>query len=307
MPRIAANGIEIEYRELGSKDDPLMLLVSGFSGQLTRWPESFIAGLVEAGRRVVIFDNRDIGLSTEFTNEVPPAPGDIVKGAMAGKPMHERVPYILDDMAADAAGLIEALGADKADVLGVSMGGMIVQLMALNHPDKVRALIPVMTTSGEPSLPRATDEAQKALTAVPETRTAAAVAETAVKAQRAIGSTDDVRNSDEHVRQKAIETFNRSDRPMGVARQYAAILAQPRWHERLGGLTHPTLVLHGAADPLIKADCGRDIAARILGAEIEVIDKWGHDMPEKMVPVLLSHIIPFLGRHAAQAARADAQ
>lgn len=306
MPRVKANGIEIEYKEFGSKSDPLMLLISGFSGQLTRWPQSMIDGLVDAGRRVVVFDNRDIGLSTEFTNEVPPAPKDIVKGIAAGEPMHEKVPYVLDDMAADTAGLIEALGAEKADILGASMGGMIVQLVALNHPERVRTLIPVMTTSGAPGLPQADPEAQAALTAVPDMRTAEVIGDLAVQSRAAIGSVEGVRNSDDEIRRAAMADFQRSDRPMGVARQYAAILAQPRWHERLSGVNHPTLVLHGAADPLIKPDCGRDVAERIPDAEIEIVDKWGHDLPEKMVPVLLNRIVPFLGKHVPEEARADA-
>ncbi len=297
MPRIKANGIEIEYEEYGNADDPMLLLVSGFSGQMITWPESFKQGLADAGRRVVIFDNRDIGLSTEFTNQVPPAPRNIVKGIAAGEPMHEKVPYILDDMAADAAALITALGAEKADVIGFSMGGMIVQLMALNHPERVRTLIPVMTTSGDPSLPRASDEAQTALTAVPEFRTAAAIGNLAAQSRRVIGSHETVRNTDEAVKAMAMKAFNRSDRPMGVARQYAAILAQPRWHERLPSLNVPTLVLHGAQDPLIRPAAGEDIARRIPGADIEIIEKWGHDMPEKMVPALLNRIVPFLGRY----------
>ncbi|RIJ14777.1 alpha/beta fold hydrolase [Henriciella mobilis] len=305
MPRIEANGIEIEYEEYGKPDDPMLLLVSGFSGQMITWPDAFKQGLAEAGRRVVIFDNRDIGLSTEFTNEVPPAPRDIVKGVMAGEPMHEKVPYILNDMAADAAGLVQALGANKADVMGFSMGGMIVQLMALNHPERVRTLIPVMTTSGDPALPPATPEAQQALTAVPEVRNADAIGDLAAQSRRVIGSHETVRNSDEAVKAMAIRAFERSDRPMGVARQYAAILAQPRWHERLAGVSHPTLVLHGAQDPLIRPAAGQDIAERIPGAEIEIIEKWGHDLPEKMVPVLLNRIVPFLGKHVPEEARAD--
>lgn len=305
MPRIKANGIEIEYEEYGKPDDPMLLLVSGFSGQMITWPESFKQGLADAGRRVIIFDNRDIGLSTEFTNQVPPAPRDIVKGLAEGKPMHDEVPYTLNDMAADATALIAALGAEKADVMGFSMGGMIVQLMALNHPERVRTLIPVMTTSGDPSLPRSTDEAQAALTAVPEVRTADAVGNLAAQSRRVIGSHETVRNSDEAVKAMAMKAFERSDRPMGVARQYAAILAQPRWHDRLASLNVPTLVLHGAQDPLIRPASGEDIARRIPGAEIDVIDKWGHDMPEKMVPVLLNRVVPFLGRHVPEDARAD--
>ena len=297
MARIKANGIEIEYREIGNPDDPMLLLVSGFSTQMISWPEAYLEGLAAAGRRVVIFDNRDIGLSTEFTNEVPPAPGDIIKGLSEGKDMSKEVPYILDDMAADAAALITALGADKADVMGNSMGGMIVQLIALNHPEKVRTLIPVMTTSGDPSLPRSTQEAQKALTAQPEMRTADAVAEISVQSRRVIGSADGVRNSDEETAQSARDSFNRSDRPMGVARQYAAILAQPRWHERLSQVKAPTLVLHGAIDPLIRPAAGEDIAKRIPGAEIELFDGWGHDMPKAMAGPLVARIKSFLDQH----------
>jgi len=305
MARIKANGIEIEYETTGSSNDPMMLLVSGFSGQLTRWPESLKRGLADAGRYVITFDNRDIGLSTEFTGKVPASPRDIVKAAAEGKPTGDMVPYVLDDMAADAAALIRELGASQADVLGVSMGGMIVQLMALNHPAQVRTLIPVMTTSGAPGLPQSDPAAQAALTAVPDVRTAEVIAELSVKSRHAIGSAPELRSSDMDVRAQSMADFNRSDRPLGVARQYAAILAQPRWHERLVGVTIPTLVLHGAADPLIKPEAGRDIAQRIPSAEIDVIDKWGHDMPEKIVPTLLNRIVPFLARNTPEATRAN--
>ncbi len=302
MAKIQANGIDIEYEEFGSKDDPLMLLVMGFAGQMTGWPQSLIQGLTDAGRRVVIFDNRDSGLTTEFDGQVPPSPRNIVKGIAAGEPMHEKVPYLLDDMAADAAALIEALGADKADVMGVSMGGMIVQLMALNHPERVRSLIPVMTTSGDPALPPATPEAAAALTAMPEDRTPEAIADLAVKGRAAYGSHPDVRTPDDEIRANAIAAMQRSDRPMGAARQYAAILAQPRWHERLGGLDVPTLVLHGKVDNLILPAAGEDIARRVPGAKIDIIEKWGHDLPEAIMPVLLNRIVPFLGQTAPSGA-----
>jgi pimeloyl-ACP methyl ester carboxylesterase len=146
-------------------------------------------------------------------------------------------------------------------------------------------------------LPRSTPEAQAALTAVPETRTADAIADLAVKSRRIIGSHDDLRATDAEIRTQTKNDFNRSDRPMGVARQYAAIVAQPSWHDRLGSITHPTLVLHGAIDPLIRPDAGRDIAQRIPGAEIEVIDQWGHDLPDSIIPALLGQIVPFLVAH----------
>lgn len=294
MARIAANGIEIEYEETGRSEDPALLLVSGFSGQMTRWPDSLKQALAAAGRRVICFDNRDIGLSTEIEGVVPPSPRDIVKTIAEGRPAHDMVPYTLDDMAADAAGLLDALAIDSADVLGVSMGGMIVQLMALNHPEKVRSLVPVMTTSGDPALPQGEPEALAALTAVPESRTPEAIAALAVKSRATIGSHPDLRTPDDEIRAQVISDVTRSDRPMGVARQYAAILAQPRWHDRLADLAHPTLVLHGAADPLIKPACGEDIARRVPGAQIEIFDKWGHDLPDAMMPVLAGRIAGFL-------------
>jgi pimeloyl-ACP methyl ester carboxylesterase len=184
------------------------------------------------------------------------------------------------------------------------MGGMIAQLMTLNHPDRVRTLIPVMTTSGAPDVPRNAPEAQAALTAVPESRTADALADVAVKSRRIIGSHDDIRDTDEMVRAQSIANFKRSDRPLGIARQYAAIVAQPAWYERLASISHPTLVLHGAMDLLIRPEAGRDIASRIPGAQLEVIEKWGHDVPEKIVPTLLQHVAPFLARHAPAKAMA---
>ena len=122
--------------------------------------------------------------------------------------------------------------------------------------------------------------------------------EIAVKGRAAYGSHPDVRTSDEEIRANAIAAMQRSDRPMGVARQYAAILAQPRWHERLPSLDVPTLVLHGAVDTLIRPAAGEDIARRVPGAEIDIIEKWGHDLPDAMMPLLLNRIVPFLGRNA---------
>ncbi len=174
------------------------------------------------------------------------------------------------------------------------MGGMISQLMALDHPHKVRKLIPVMTTSGDPMLPPSTPEAMAALTAVPASRTPEAIGDIAVQAQHAIGSHPDLRNSAEIIRARAIEDFHRSDRPFGMARQYTAILATPRWHERLGQVKAPTLVLHGADDPLIRPAAGEDIARRIPGAVFKAYPKWGHDLSDRMADALVADIVPFL-------------
>ena len=294
MARAKANGIEIEYETLGSAKDPAILLVMGFALQMTRWPEGLKRGLADAGFRVIWFDNRDVGLSTEFTQYTPPSPMDVLTAAMTGQDASKLVPYTVKDMAADAAGLLDAIGVDKADILGVSMGGMIAQHMALDHPHKVRKLIPVMTSSGDPSLPPSTPEAMAALTAVPPARTPEAVSAIAVSTQHAIGSHPDLRNSAEIIRQRTIEDFHRSDRPFGAMRQYAAILGTPRWHERLGSVTAPTLVLHGADDPLIRPAAGQDIARRIPGAVFKSYPRWGHDLADRMSEALVADIVPFL-------------
>ena len=171
MPRAKTNGIEIEYDTLGSAEDPAILLVMGFALQMTRWQEGLKRRLADAGFRVIWFDNRDVGLSTEFTQYAPPSPMDVLTAVMTGQDASKLVPYTVKDMAADAAGLLDAIGVDKADILGVSMGGMIAQHLALDHAHKVRKLIPVMTSSGDPSLPPSTPEAMAALTAVPAART----------------------------------------------------------------------------------------------------------------------------------------
>ncbi|MGA1342362.1 MAG: alpha/beta hydrolase [Hyphomonas sp.] len=294
MARAKANGIEIEYDMLGSAGDPAVLLIMGFALQMTRWPEELKRGLADAGFRVIWFDNRDVGLSTEFTQFTPPSPMDVMTAVMTGQDASRLVPYTLHAMAADSAGLLDALGIERADVLGVSMGGMIGQLMALDYPHKVRKLIPVMTTSGDPLLPPATPEAMMALTAVPASRTPDAIGDIAVQAQHAIGSHPELRNSAEVIRARAMEDFHRSDRPFGMARQYAAILGTPRWHERLSGVTAPTLVLHGADDPLIRPAAGEDIARRIPAAIFKSYPKWGHDLADRMSETLLADIVPFL-------------
>lgn len=294
MARAKANGIEIEYDTLGSANDPAILLVMGFALQMTRWPEGLKRGLADAGFRVIWFDNRDVGLSTEFTQYTPPSPMDVLTAVMSGQDASKLVPYTVKDMATDAAGLLDAIGVDKADVLGVSMGGMIAQHMALDHAHKVRKLIPVMTTSGDPSLPPSTPEAMAALTAVPAARTPEAVSAIAVSTQHAIGSHPDLRNSAELIRQRTIEDFHRSDRPFGAMRQYAAILGTPRWHERLGSVKAPTMVLHGADDPLIRPAAGQDIARRVPGAVFKSYPKWGHDLADKMSDTLVADIVPFL-------------
>lgn len=294
MPELQANGVTLHYDVHGDESAPAILLIAGYTMQMTRWSEAMVDGLVSAGYRVIRYDNRDAGLSTQLDEAGLPNIQDIIQALPSGNAA-EKVPYTLDDMADDAAALLDALDATPAIVLGASMGGMIAQLLALRHPEKVRALIPVMTTSGDPALPRATPEAQEALTKRPADMSRASVVASSLESRRVIGSELPYRSSDEEIMERSGADFDRAFRPMGSVRQYAAIVAQPRWHERLAEISVPTLVLHGAIDPLIPAACGEDIAARVPRARFTSIPHWGHDFPSAITPVLLEHVTGFCG------------
>lgn len=294
MGRIQANGIEFEYDETGPKDGEPVVLVMGFTAQMTRWPDEFRGSLADHGYRVIRFDNRDIGLSHQFEDKGMPDTPAIIGALQSGGDATALAPYLLNDMAADVAGIIGALNLGPSHVIGASMGGMIVQLLALNHPEVVRSLIPVMTTSGDPSLPQATPKAMEALTAQPASQTRDDVVKHGVWSAGIVGSDPSVINSDDALEARIASDYDRAYRPLGVARQYAAILAQPRWHDRLSSLDVPAMVLHGAIDPLIPPEGGRDIARRIPGARMVELDKWGHDMPAKMVPTLVETVAGFL-------------
>ena len=293
MPHITVNGTGIEYAEYGSKLGTPFLLISGYTRQMTGWPDELIDGLVDAGHRVIIMDNRDIGLSEQFDDRGIPNMTEIVAGLKSGTAA-QIAPYVLNDMADDAAGLLEALDATPAIVMGASMGGMITQLVALRHPDKVSAIIPTMTTSGAPGLPAATPEAQAMLTKRPATPSRRAIMDQAIESRKVIGSSPELSATPEEIGAQAGSDYDRAYRPGGIIRQYAAIVAQPRWHDALADLNVPTLVLHGEIDPLIPAPCGKDIADRVPGAKYVEIPGWGHDTPPKAVPLLLAQILPFV-------------
>src|SRR5271155_3881723 len=186
MARIRANGIEIEYEEVGPKDGAPFLLIMGFGSQMTSWPRELRQGLADAGLRVVTFDNRDVGLTQKWDGIMPDVKAAQVALAAGRKP---DVPYTLSDMAADAAGLLDALGIDSAHIAGASMGGMIAQLVALDHPRKARSLISIFSTTGDPSLPRSTPEAQAALMTPPPATDRATVIAHSLKGRRAYAST----------------------------------------------------------------------------------------------------------------------
>ena len=300
MPQIRANGIQLEYDEIGPKDGIPYLMINGFGAQMTGWPDEFREGLAAKGLRVIRFDNRDVGLSQKFPGTVP-VPGEVAKAIREGR--DPGIPYTLKDMAADAAGLLDALGIESAHIQGASMGGMIAQLVVLDHPKKARSLISIFSSTGDPSLPTSTPEAQAALLSRPPGTDRESVVSHTVKNRRVYAST--AFPFDEAMwRRLAAENYDRQYYPEGTTRQYAAILASPPRTERLKALKLPALVLHGSADTLLPAACGRHTAQCIPGAEYHEIEGWGHDVPLGVIPQLYDFILPFVERVEAQRARA---
>ena len=290
MAQIKANGVHLEYDERGPKDGAPILMIMGFGSQMTSWPDEFPQGLADAGLRVIRFDNRDVGLSQKWHGVLPDMQAAQAALAAGKKP---DVPYALADMAADAAALLDELGINSAHILGASMGGMIAQLVALDHPAKARSLISVFSTTSDPSLPRSTPEAMAALMGKPADDKRATVIAHALKGRRSFASTA-YPFDEKRLGELVGESYDRSYYPEGSARHWSAIMVSPPRTERLKKLAVPTLVLHGTADTLIPCEAGRHTAKCIPGAKYREIEGWGHDLPLGVLPVLLSEILPFV-------------
>jgi pimeloyl-ACP methyl ester carboxylesterase len=281
MPQIQANGIQLEYETHGDPKNPPLLLVMGLGAQLTLWPMELVEALVERGYYVIRHDNRDIGLSQKFSEHGVPNFKRVALLRMLG--LRPRTPYTLGDMADDAAGLLDALGIAKAHVVGASMGGMIVQLMAINHADKLLSMTSIMSTTGNRRVPPARPEAMKALlNRAPANATLEQVLPIGLHVNRAIGSPA-YPASEERLRANIKRDFTRSFFPEGAARQISAIVADGDRRKRLAKVTTPTLVIHGADDPLVPVEGGRDTAAAIPGAKLLEIPGMGHDLPLELV------------------------
>lgn len=287
MTAIAANGITIEYEDYGAKDAPVVFLIMGLGGQLTLWPIELVEALVARGFRVIRYDNRDIGLSTKFDAAGVPDMPSLMMAAMSGQT--PKVPYSLDDMAADGAALMDALGIAKAHIVGASMGGMIAQLFAATYPEKTITLTSIMSTTGNPAVPPAKPEAMAVLTSRPAAGDEATMVEFGIKAARIIGSPA-YPATEERLRTRVTNDYRRSFSPAGVARQMAAVIANGDRRTRLAAITAPTLVIHGDADPLVPIEGGRDTAANIKGAELKIIPGMGHDLPVELVDTIADAI-----------------
>lgn len=292
MTQIRANGIALEYDEHGSRDGVPLLFINGFGSQMTNWPEEFHQAMAKAGYRYIRFDNRDVGLSQKW-DRVMPDPKAVSAAVREGR--KPEIPYTLADMAADAAGLLDALGIESAHIAGCSMGGMIAQLVALNHSQKARSLISIFSTTSDPSLPPSSPEAQAALLTRPASNDRETVIAHSLKGRRTYASTR-WPFDEERLGILIGANYDRSYYPEGTLRQWTAILAGPPRTERLKSLKVPTLVLHGTADTLIRPEAGRHTAQCISGSEYHEIEGWGHDMPQGAIPVVQGFILPFIDK-----------
>jgi pimeloyl-ACP methyl ester carboxylesterase len=292
MTQVRANGIDIEYESFGREGDPLILLIMGFAAQLLFWPESLCVGLAAKGFRVVRFDNRDIGKSTHFTDCTAPDIGELWEKVASGR--RPEVPYSLSDMADDAVGLMDALGAERAHFVGASMGGMIAQLVAIEHPARAKSLTSIMSTTGRRDLPPGDPDTLAVLTRPPNSSSREDLIENGILIRHALASPGfPEREAD--IRAFLERLVDRAPyEPGALARQLAAIIAAPPRNELLKSVRCPALVLHGADDPVIPAAAGRDTAESVAGAKLVVVPGMGHGFPESLVPLCLKHIGDFV-------------
>ncbi len=285
---MAGAPLHIEYESLGDPAHPAIVLIMGLGMQLLGWPDNFCNALVARGYRVIRFDNRDCGLS----GRVAAKKRANLLLAMAAAALHlpVRTPYTLEDMAGDTVGLMDSLGIARAHIVGASMGGMIAQVLAAKYPQRVLSLTSIMSTSGNRKLSKPTKAAGKALLARPsDPRDPAVVIEHLVHTFGVIGSPG-YPSTREELRTRIGRSVRRAYDPAGVARQLLAVIAAGDRRKQLKEIKAPTLVIHGADDPLVPLAAGRDTAQHIPGARLEVIEGMGHDFPEALLPRLAASI-----------------
>jgi pimeloyl-ACP methyl ester carboxylesterase len=292
--QISANGIALEVEDHGSQNGEPLVLVMGLGMQLVAWHPEFVAQLVARGFRVIRFDNRDIGLSQRFDHlGVPNLALDSLKFAVG---MKIAAAYTVADMADDTAALLAALGIESAHICGASMGGMIAQQLAVRHPRRVKSLTLIMTSSGSRRLPGPSLKVRAALISRPaDPSNVQSVIEHYVKLYRLIGSPG-YPATDALLHERIGQAVRRSHRPQGTARQMVAIAADGDRSPLLAQIKAPTQVIHGKADPLVPVAAGIDLAAKISGAEIDLIAGMGHDLPIELWPRFVAGIGSAAGR-----------
>lgn len=293
MTQITANGISIEYDTFGSEQHEPLLLVMGLGAQMTLWRAEFCGLLADRGHYVIRFDNRDCGLSEKFAHLGVPDVVQLRMQLLAGEPAE--APYDLGDMAADAFGLLDALDIESAHVCGASMGGMIVQSMALGAPRRVRSLTSIMSSTGNPELPPSTEEAMAALMSPAATNREEAIERT-LRVSGIIGSPA-YRPVAAEAALRAGAAYDRCFYPAGVARQMAAVVGGGNRKPALMELTLPALVIHGEADPLVPVAAALDTQEALAGSRLLTFEGMGHDLPEPLWDDIVTGISELTQRH----------
>jgi pimeloyl-ACP methyl ester carboxylesterase len=272
--------LDIYYEDMGDPNDPAVLLIMGLGAQLLLWRTEFCEKLVDQGLRVIRYDNRDVGLSSKVTGRHTgaPLPTRMVRSFLG---LRSPAVYTLEDMADDAAALLDHLGIDSAHIVGASMGGMIAQVFAARHKMRTKTLVVIFSSNNQPLLPPPGPQQLLAILQRPKDSSREAIIENAVRVTRIIGSPG-YPAPDEQIRAEAIEGYDRSYYPAGIARHFAAIMGS-------GSLLHydrqidvPTVVIHGKADKLMRPFGGRAIARAIKGARLVLFDGMGHELPREL-------------------------
>lgn len=288
---IDANGIQLAYDAFGNPSDPPIMLVMGLGMQLTAWDELFCEQLAMNGFWVVRFDNRDIGLSTKLHTAGRPGLWQLMSAGLFHRPMS--APYRLKDMAADTVGLMDALEIRAAHIVGISMGGMIAQEMAINHPERLLTMTSIMSTTGDPHLPKAALKMRlRLLKRSPNEQRA--YEDHIVNLFKLLNGSYYPFDEDRYRRQAATN-FKRSYYPVGISRQLAAVISSGSRKEKLGTVDTPTLVIHGNADPLIPVAHGHATAYAIPGSKLHIINGMAHTLPQGAWPEIIDTIV----KHAA--------
>jgi pimeloyl-ACP methyl ester carboxylesterase len=276
-------GFELAYDEFGPEDGPVVLLIMGLGMQMLGWEEGFCAGLASRGYRVVRFDNRDVGASTRLSGQKVDA-FDLMR-AMALRKRGLKVPYILPDMAQDTAQFMDAVGIERAHVVGCSMGGMIAQLTAIHYPERVRTLTSIMSTTGSSKLPRPSLRLYRTLLKRTPSYELRGYQDRWLENWTALsGPAHPI--DEQRLRARCARSFERGPSPGGFMRQAAAIVSSGSRRHLLGKITSPTLVIHGDADPLVRVEAGIDTADHIPGARLEILPGMGHSFPPTTWPLL---------------------
>ncbi len=287
MPSIKSNNIDIFYDSFGAKSNPAMLLVGGLGWQMTAWEEAFCKQLADAGFYVIRFDSRDAGLSSQFDEHGVPDMAAIVKDLQSNR--KPKVPYTLDDMAADGVGLMDALGIENAHICGTSLGGMIVQCMAINHPDRILSMTSIGSTTGNPKLPRPPQSEAVTMAAAERINDRKAAIQRALDLNRLAGSPGfpTKRNS---IVEKAGAAYDRAFSAEGVSRQMAAVIAHGDRRAALRKLNVKALIIHGTDDPLVLPTDGIDTHENIPGSKLCLIEGMGHEVPQGAWDWIISEI-----------------